>query len=291
MRNRTLFVPVSGFRFPVSAVRLLLIMLPLVISVSSAFAQTITLKTGQKVETLGVRRDGAIIMGKVQVGSGEGEIGYNVAQIAHIDFPEPRGLKTASDLLAQNQPQKALAEIDQVIAYYDAFREVPGSWWTQAALIKLSTLSALQRDKEAESLAQSIEKSATDPDTARLVRVNLAASLIRRNELEKAMGYCDSAIKESTNPHVLAEAWLYKGDAFAGLKQWDDALLAYLHIPVFYGDETGLLPHAMLGSARAYRRVDDPARAKKTFNELIAAYPNSPEATVAANELRKIKTP
>jgi tetratricopeptide (TPR) repeat protein len=262
-----------------------------VISLSSAIAQTITLKTGQKVETLGLRRDGTIIMAKVQVGSGQGEVGYSVVQIANIDFPEPRGIKAASDLLAQNQAQKALAEIESVVAYYDGFREVPGTWWPQAAMIKVSALTALQRDKEAELLAQTIEKSSTDPDTARLVRVNLSSGMIRRGEFEKAIAYCDSAIKDSTDPHVLGQAWLHKGDAYAGMKQWDDALLAYLHIPVFYSDETALVPPALLGSARAYRRIDDPTRAKKTFNDLISSYPKSPEATLAATELRKLQTP
>jgi tetratricopeptide (TPR) repeat protein len=156
---------------------------------------------------------------------------------------------------------------------------------------KVSALTALQRDQEAELLAQTIEKSATDPDTARLARVNLSTGLIHRKEFEKAIDYCDRAIKGSDDPHVLASAWMHKGDAYAGLKQWDDALLAYLHIPVFYGDETALQPAALLGSARAYRRIDDPTRAKRAFSDLMAAYPNSPEAAVASTEMKKLQTP
>ena len=281
---------VRGRRSEIRSLFAIVLLLVIVIAPSLA-AQTITLKTGQKVDTLGIRRDGAVIMGRVQVGTGEGEIGYNVAQIARIDFPEPSGIKVSADFLAQNQAQKALAEIDQVLAYYDAFREVPGTWWPQAALVKVSILTALARDKDAEALAQTIEKSSTDPDTARLARVNLSGGLVRRGEFEKAIDYCDSAIKASADPHVLGEAWLHKGDAYAGLKQWDDALLAYLHIPVFYSDETALVPPALLGSARAYRRIDDPTRAKKTFNDLISSYPSSPEAALAATELRKLQTP
>src|SRR5947207_98786 len=89
----------------------IMLMLMLVIVDPSARAQQISLKTGLKVDSQGVRRDGDIIMGKVQVGSGSGEVGYNVSQIARIDFPEPRGLKNANDLLVQGQAEKALAEI------------------------------------------------------------------------------------------------------------------------------------------------------------------------------------
>ena len=41
--------------------------------VGSSSAQTITLQTGQNIDTQGVRRDGDMVMGKVQVGSGSGE--------------------------------------------------------------------------------------------------------------------------------------------------------------------------------------------------------------------------
>src|ERR1035437_3622378 len=209
-------------------------------------AQSITLKTGQKVETLGVRRERDMVMGKVQVGTGSGEVGYNVVQIAKIDFPEPRGLKAATDLLGQRQPEKALAEIEPVVAYYAAFKDVPGAWWSQAALIKVSALTALRRDGAAEALAEQIQKTATDPNTARAVQVRLSGGLIRKKDFEKAIAICNAAITESNDPEVLADAWIHKGDALSGLKEWDEALLAYLHVPVFYSDQSNYLPPRLL---------------------------------------------
>ena len=50
------------------------------------------IKTGQVVETTGVRRSGDNIMGKIMVGSSPGEIGYPIAGIAKINFPEPAAL-------------------------------------------------------------------------------------------------------------------------------------------------------------------------------------------------------
>ena len=281
----------SIFDFRLGARELLLMLLLMLLIDSPIQAQSIILKTGQTIETLGVRRDREMVMGKVQVGTGSGEVGYTVAQIAKIEFPEPRGLKGAADLLGQRQPEKALAEIEPVIAYYAPFRDVPGAWWSQAALIKVSVLAALHRDPEAEVLADQIQKTVTDPDTARAVRVRLSSGLIRKKEFEKAIAICDAAIKESTVPEVLADAWVHKGDALAGLKDWEEALLAYLHVPVFYNDQTAILPPAMLGSARAYRNLEDTARAKKSLSDLIAAYPQSPEAALAQTELQKLQTP
>ncbi len=266
---------------------MLMLMLMLVLVIDSS-AQSILLKTGQKIDTLGVRRDGEMVLGKVQVGSGSGEVGYHVAQIAKIEFPEPRGLKTASDLLAQGQPDKARAEIEGVVGYYAAFKEVPGSWWAQAAMVKVSVLAAQQHEAEAEALATEIQKTVTDPETARAAQLRLVGALVRKRDFEKAVAICDAAIKDSTDPATLANAWIGKGDALLAQKNADDALLAYLHVPVFYYDEKTFMPAALLGSGRAYRRLDDVDRAKKSFNELIAAFPQSAEAAVAQTELKKL---
>jgi TolA-binding protein len=87
----------------------------------------------------------------------------------------------------------------------------------------------------------------------------------------------------------VATAWVAKGDALLAKKEWDSALMSYLHVPVFFPDETNHLPAALLGSARAYRRLDDVDRAKKSLNELIAQFPKTAEANVAKTELQKLQ--
>ena len=281
--------PASKLRSEVrESVSIFVLMLVLVLG-DRVSAQSIILKTGQKIDALGVRRDGKLVMGKIQVGTGNGEIGYNVSQIAKIEFPEPRALKSALDFLTQGQPEKALAEIDPVVKYYEPFKEVPGAWWAQAAAIKVSVLAALRRETEGEALTNEIQKMVTDPETARSVQLRLAGGLIRKKEFEKAIAICDTAIVQSNNPSVLAEAWMKKGDVLFAQRQFDAALLAYLHVAVFYDDEKSFVPAALLGSARAYSRLDDATQAKRSLNDLITAYPKSAEATVAQSELRKMQ--
>jgi tetratricopeptide (TPR) repeat protein len=270
------------------ALRGLVLMLVIVIG-QSVHGQAIMLKTGQKVDTLGLRRDGDLVLGKIQVGTGSGEVGYHLSQIGKIEFPEPRGVKTAGELMTQGAPEKALAEIDPVVTYYEPFKEVPGSWWAQAAVVKVSVLGALQREAEAESLAADIQKSVTDVETARGVQVRLAGVLIRKRNFEKAMAICDAAIKESIDPELVANAWLNKGEALFAQKQWDAALLAYLHVPIFFPDEKILMPAALLGSGKASARLDDKTQATRSFNDLIAAFPKSAQAAVARTELQKLQ--
>ena len=177
-----------------------------------------------------------------------------------------------------------------MVKYYQPFKEIPGAWWAQAAAIKVAVLAALRRENEGETLTNEIQKTVTDPETARSVQLRLAAGLIRKKEFEKALAICDTAIAQSNDPAVLAEAWIKKGDALFAQRQFDAALLAYLHVPVFYEDEKSFVPGALLGSARAYWRLDDAIQAKRSLNDLIAAYPKSAEATVAQSELQKMQT-
>ncbi|HEX8678837.1 MAG TPA: tetratricopeptide repeat protein, partial [Chthoniobacterales bacterium] len=160
--------------------------------------------------------------------------------------------------------------------------------WAQAAVVKVNALTALGRDVEAEPLVFAIQKNAADPETARAANLRIANSLLRKQDFDKASQLCDSVIKESTRTDVLADAWVTKGNILLARKEWDGALLAFLRVPVFYRQEKLFLPPAMLGSARAYRRLDDIDRAKKSLQDLISAFPRSAEAAAAQTELQKL---
>ncbi len=268
--------------------RFCLSLLLLVLACTVGGAQTIVLKTGQQVETRGVTRSGDKVMAKIDVGGTAGEAGYDLNAIARIQFPEPRGLKIGAELLAQGQADKALAEVTPIINFYAPFKDIPGAWWSAAAVVKVSALAALGRDAEAEPLAREIQKNSADPEVARAANLRIAAALVKKLDYEKAAEICNAAIKESTKPEVLADAWVTKGNLLLAQKEWDDALLAFLRVPVFYADEKLFMPPALLGSARAYRRLDDLERARKSLNELVAGFPRSAEAALAQTELQKL---
>lgn len=256
--------------------------------VRPAFAQNILLKTGQTIETKGVRRSSDMVMGSVQVGQSRGEVGYQASTISRINFPEPPQLKTTSALLSQGEPAKALADIGPVVKYYEPFRDIPGNYWAQAALLEVSALAGMQLDKQAEALGEQIRKDSTDPETARAAQLQIVGSLVRKEDYAKALALCDAVIKDSAKPSVLAEAWVKKGDALLAQRQWDTAVLAYLHVPVFYENEKLWMPPALLGSAKAFRGLEDLESAKKSLNDLTAQYPKSAQAETARAELQKL---
>jgi tetratricopeptide (TPR) repeat protein len=264
----------------------------------SASAQNIMMKDGRVIATKGMRRTGDTIIATVEVtipGGGDkpattqtGEVGYPLAQIARLDFPEPVQLRTVPDLIVAGRLPEALAQIEPVVRYYESFRDAPGSWWDEAALIKVQILVAMGNVKDADPLTDSLSRLATDPETARAAKVLAGAGLTRRGEHAKAIEIFDQLMKDAIKPSTLATAALNKGLSHLALKQYEPALLSFLQIPVFFPNQKLLLPQAMLGSAKAYYALEDYERAKSTLNELLTDFGSSPQAAEAKVELEKV---
>lgn len=261
----------------------------------AASAQNIIMKDGKVIATKGLRRQGDTIVATVEMPGGEagkpaktGDLGYPIAQIAKLEFPEPPPLRTAPDLIAQGKAADVLPQLDAVLKYYEGFRDAPGSWWPQTALLKVQALASLGRNAEAEPLAEQIGRMATDPEVTRAASVQIAAGLSRKGNHTRALEMAEAALKDSKDPATRAPAFVIKGEALLVKKEWDDAILALLQVPVFYPTEKVLMPQVLLGRSRAHFGMDDFPAAKAALAELQKNFPSSAEAKLADAELAKI---
>ena len=262
----------------------------------SAHAQTITmtLRDGQTIQAQGLRRDGATVLARVQVAAGNvGEAGYPAASIARIDFPEPPQLKGAADLLGAGKAGEAATQLGGAVAYYYApFRDVPGNWWAPLAVLQLDALIHSGRNREADALLAELGRfPGLAPDIARAVKIKQAAALERRGEHQQAIAALEPLVKDpAAAPDETVEGWLAIGSARLALRQYKEALLAFLHTPVYTPNRVLLMPPALLGSAKAYAGIEDDRRAQTALNELLATYPNSSEAAEAKDLLQKLQS-
>jgi TolA-binding protein len=118
--------------------------------------------------------------------------------------------------------------------------------------------------------------------------VLLAAAATRRGDAQKAAEALESVLKDSKKTDVLASAAVYKGQSYLALKDWENALLSFLQIPVLYPEAKELAASSMLGVGRAHFGLEDFTNAKNTFKELIKTFKGTPEATAAKAELELI---
>ena len=258
-------------------------------------AQNIVMKDGKTIIAKSLRRQGDTIMATVEISAASGdksaqtgEVGYALSQISRLDYPEPGQLRTVPELILAGRMPEALAQIEPVVKFYESFRDAPGSWWDEAAMLKVEALQATGNYKDSEPLIDSLARSASDPETVRAAKVFIAAGMTRRGEHAKAVEIFDAVLKDATKPLTIATASVNKGQSHLALKQYEPALIAFLQVPVFYPNQKLLVPQALLGSAKAYYGMDDLVRAKAALDELLKEFPSSAQANEAKAELAKV---
>jgi TolA-binding protein len=253
----------------------------------------VSFKDGKSVATTTLRRSGDNLLVTVPVGETMGEVAYPISNIAKVDFPEPAQIQSTTTLILRGSDEAAIAQIDPIIIYYDTYKDVPGNWWAAASRLKLMALRDLHRDAEADALIDDMVKSTPpDSDAGRMASVFQAAStLAAKGQHDKAIAVYDDVIKASTDEDTLATAWVNKANSLYALQKFDPALLAYLHVPVFYPSQKLLMPAVLIGSGKCYVHIENLPEAENSYNDLIKQFPSSPQAAAAKAELKKIIKP
>lgn len=261
----------------------------LLLTMLSLAAQTIHLKNGQSIDATSLRRDGQMVMAKLAIGpAGSGEIGHPVAAIASIDFPEPPELGRARVLASEGRSAEALTTIEPVVVQTAPFRDIPGNWWMQATIQKVSSLIDLERLAEANTLLAAIPANSADPKLTESLDLRRAEVLTRKGETSAASEIYDRLIAASKNPAAIAEAWIGRGTIHLASDAHEEALLAFLRVPVIFQSQTAFLPPALLGGVRAAAAAGDETQAADLLNDLLTRFPKSREATTARSEFSKL---
>lgn len=255
----------------------------------SAQAQTLQLKNGKSVPAEGLVRNGDMVMVAVKTSTGgKGQVGYQVADVSELDLPEPDVLKYATEQVANGDFTHALAQIEPVVAYQKTIRDIPGNWWAKSALLEVSALLGLNRMADATALTTEIASYTKDPEIAVSAKLQIAL-MTKFDDAQLALAAYQAIISQSSDPRTLSQAWIAEGDIHANQHEFDEALMAYLTVTVFFPEHNPLLPQALWKAGQSYAKLKDAANATKTYQELISQFPNCPEAALAKAELKKEK--
>jgi len=257
--------------------------------VSGAFAQTFSMKSGETVPASEFVRNGDMLMVTVKSASGgSGQVGYHISDVASLNLPEPDVMVFASEQLQNKEYQNALNQILPVVAFQKTIRDIPGNWWAKAALLEASALIGLNRVDDATALVTEISSYANDPEILTAAKLQIAL-ITKYTDPKQAMAAYDDILSHSSDAKTLSQAWIAEGDVHFSEHEFDEALMAYLTVTVFYPEHNPFLPKALFGSGQSYAKLKDTANATKVYNSLIANFPESPEAPLARAELAEIK--
>jgi tetratricopeptide (TPR) repeat protein len=209
-----------------------------------------------------------------------------VADVAQLNIPVPAALATANELIAKGHFDEAFAQIDPVVSYQKTLRDIPGNWWAKSAVVEVTTLMGLNRQADALALVTDISANTKDPEILTAAKLQVAL-VTKYTDPKQALTAYDAVINQSTDHRTLTQAWLAEADIHFAQHEFDEALLDYLTVTVFFPEHNPLLPKALWGSGQSYAKLKDDANATRVYQQIITDFPDSPEASLAKAELTK----
>lgn len=266
-------------------------LLPLILALAASplHAEEITLDDGQILSSDSFRRSGSSIMIRITTPQGGViETGYPVSRIVRIAFAEPSGFgRIMEAAVAANAGEVISLTADDVAAKAD-YADIPGSWWSRMARLRLIALAASGKDAEAGELAGRIASSGVAADAAIAGAGALFGNLASRNP-DAVISASRPLCKDQGEAGALAQFAL--GKALLLKKDDKGALRAFLAVRVFHPSLALLQPPALSGAADAYLGLKDEKRALLSLCEIPQEYPSSPLAAGAKKRADALPKP
>jgi len=253
-----------------------------------AHSQTFYFSDGRKASMPEAKIRGTNIIVPLKVTGADGgadggaaEQTLPISKITRIDWPAPPAIAAAEADLKAGMPADALKKIDAILLEQELFREIPGSWWNQGAVVKAVALARLGKDVDAGVMLERMRRAKAPAENISRGEVAIIDQLVVAGKTDEATTRLDKLMETVTDDGGLAAIAITKGRIFERAGKTQEALLSYLRVPVFYPSEEDKMPAALLGAARAYKKLGDEARAASTLATLASRFPNSPEAAKA----------
>jgi len=250
-------------------------------------ADTLVLKNGQTVAAQSFLRQGDSLV--VAAGPGGGPATSTpLKEIEKVELTPSPLLGSAPALLATGKAAEVLTDSKEAVKLAEVFGDLPGSHWPDLMVLQAHVLLATGGHDEAEKLAAVLEKTKkTDlVSDARAIRLLIAA---RKGDCQPAASLAEPLMEGATRPSTLAAASVALGLACLEGKQFENALKAFLELPVFLPEQTALDGIAQLGAAHAYYGMEDYERAIAALESLIKSRPGTPEISTAQTLLPEWK--
>ncbi len=247
-----------------------------------ASAQTFWMQDGRKITMPPAVLDDQRIVNRL---AGE-SVGQPISNIVRLEWPDPPAFAEAEALLKSNRAPEAFALIDATLKPQQLFREIPGSWWNAGAALRGRALASLGRLPEADAIVALLRRSKleTAPALATRLQFDIIDLLFAGGHLDEVRTRLAVASAEARDDASRARLNLLNADLLRLDGKAEEALFAYLRVPVYFPGEKSAMPAALLGTTRCYHSLGEITRARLARDELVRLYPGTPEADLAQKE-------
>jgi hypothetical protein len=220
-----------------------------------------------------------------------------LSEVTEVVWPMPSRLSEAQANVSRGEPAKALENVEAVLKFFEPIKNVPGSWWVKASIVKLDALDRLENDAATAAFLNNFEKeeAAKLPEVATQIQLARLMQRARKGEHAEVVKEATDLLGKVDSAELQARLHIVKGNSLFAAKKYEAAMTTYLRVPVFFGSETEFIPKALLGAARAFRGMDSPALrdqkleavSNRYLYDIIVSFPVSKEAEEAKKMLPK----
>ena len=170
------------------------------------------------------------------------QMGIALSDVVFMKFPDPPVFAAVEKLLdlpasaplPAAQLLRAAQSLDKSLLLLRQFRTVPGVPYYKGLMLKARILYRQEKWLDAVRAFDDIRVNSKDPDVQRAAQIRAGIAFERAGEHNSAVEYLAGLPLPEDDEALLSQLLFALGDAFAALGNYDNALLSYLPLVVFY---------------------------------------------------------
>ncbi|NLB66552.1 MAG: hypothetical protein GX803_08800 [Lentisphaerae bacterium] len=225
---------------------------------------------------------------KSSSGARSPQVGIAVGDIQFIHMPRPGLFEQVERLLELPKPpakpvQAAHSALDKFILQTRSMRDIPGIHANEAILLKGRLYAHGTLWREAIRQFENVVTYAAETEWAGTARLLAGIAYAKSGGHLFAVEYLADQPLPEDDEALLSDMLYALGSSYAALGNYDNALLAYLPLVVFYPYIQDNEPRALAATLECYAELREWEPLYRAIQDIKRLYPNTP-ADEAANE-------
>jgi tetratricopeptide (TPR) repeat protein len=217
------------------------------------------------------------------------QIGLPVADVVQIGMPRPALFDAVEKIrlapaATDAQFAAAHAALDKMILQLRSLRDLPGIPANEAMVAKGRLYDAKGLWRESTRLYEDVVVKAAGTAAATNARILAGIAYAQGGEHHSAVEYLGGIPLPEEDEEILSKLLFALGDSYFALGNYDNALLSYLPLVVFYPYVHDNEPRGLAAALACYAELKEWEPLYRTIQEIKRLYPGTP-AEETANQI------
>ena len=260
------------------------------LSVGAAHGQSIVLKDNSRLNAGSFTVAEGKISKKVKLPNGAEAVSViPLDQIDRLEWPEVREVLEAQTLMSEGKTKEAVEELQKARDFFKPFKSIKGNPYNE---ISFSLVEALDQIGDFDALIRVLPEVEAmkwaDDYKLKLKLVKLNMQRRTSGDQEAVLSQAEDLLSETDDANISARLWMTIAEIHTKRERWEQALMSYLHVPVFFGSQGTLVPLAELAAARTLTKMERFQDAVGFYQRIMEQYAGSETAEIAKKEMLPI---